>query len=46
MLDVVQSTQKVDQLLRIHLAQVGCLDGVADWVVGAVGAVVPEIAEV
>ena len=45
-LDVVQSAQKVDELLRIHLAQVSGLDGVADWVVGAVGAVVPEIAEV
>ena len=46
MLDVVQSAQKVDQLLRIHLAQVSGLDGVAGWVVGTVGAVAPEIAEV
>ena len=46
MLDVVQSTQKIDELLRIHLAQVGGLDGVAGWVIGTVGAVVPEIAEV
>ena len=45
-LDVVQSTQKIDELLRIHLAQVCSLDGVADWVVGAVGAVAPEMAEV
>ena len=45
-LHVVQSTQKIDELLRIQLAQVSGLDGVAGWVIGTVGAVVPEIAEV
>ena len=45
-LDVVQTAQKIDELLRVHLAEVCGLDGIAGWVVGTVGAVAPEIAEV
>ncbi len=45
-LHLVQTAQKVDEFLRIHLAQVCGLDGMAGWIVGTVGAVIPEIAEV